>query len=263
MQRHRKDFLNKIYHKKRKRRSRRVCKPKGSKGWQRFDYRSDNDYPNNQSDFNALRSFDYKDRVWPSNTVLYRMLLKKVGQNWDSTWSDICQLVDRRTIVSEQIRHVIDRMVSTNGFPEAKRFRWSMFDFYVDQNGDLQEINHTHKYKKWRYDEQHTDDIRKISEFVEFRLIDNIWFEVKLKPVPENTAKYYVKAEFVGCQPWFYSKDASFVKPENEHFRDIVTGKSSRIDGTDAAVYKHKKYAYAKRQANKKTIKQFKLNEDK
>lgn len=116
-------------------------------------------------------------------TALIRFLESRVGQSWAKIYSDICEVVDRRTEAGHHFMETLDGFVDASGnWP-----RVGVCKFSVDRQGRLQ---HTPGYGSWRHyrgASRSDANRKKIGERC-LQKLDGLWFEVGYRYVPKELA---------------------------------------------------------------------------
>ncbi|NEO84155.1 MAG: hypothetical protein F6J87_07870, partial [Spirulina sp. SIO3F2] len=198
-----------------------------------------------------LRPYLLKPRnksKWPSDHLgpLRKFLRSKVGQPWDEVYSELCQKLDRKTLLGQ---HVIDHL-------------WDYVERHVELiNGIPYGKGEWRTYKPlkaaWR------DQFYVHPETGILHVIDKQAYRTQPKPAPKARLTIDDEHEYRLLDGlWFLVTFAEFPPPPIEHVRDAIAGdlipRRKLYYPSDRQLY-----AIHKKQCNKKEIRYIKRQLDK
>lgn len=190
-------------------------------------------------------------------------LKKNVGRPWDKVYSEIRENLSHDSMSQSHVLDHIDGYVETHTKMDGKKvvrsdgtdLRW-WADFFVHPvNGLLMQ----NKESKYRYRRPEPKKILwNADKTGQYRNIDGIWYEVELKPVPDNglvsdillgcTLNYCVKTNYRGeSEKVLFINGVSYWSHWNNKLKTEYGGNY---------------YAVSKRQLNSREIKQNKLKQE-
>jgi hypothetical protein len=128
---------------------------------------------------------------------LRRYLRANLGRPWNKVYSEVCQRINRNSAVQMHVWQHLMLEVCTD--PHIVRgdvgqgpwsFRW--FGFYVDAKTGLLRENLDH----WRWHQRGAKPAKAIDRVAiddrhEHRLIDGLWYELELAPLPRGARAVY------------------------------------------------------------------------
>jgi hypothetical protein len=124
---------------------------------------------------------------------LWRFLRSNVGRPWNKVYSEVCQRINRDSAVQLHVwQHLmwevcVDPHVVAGDVARGSFGRW--YRFFVDPKTGLLRENRNYGYRRPRPAPKPIDRVR-IDDCSEYRLIDGIWYEVKLVPLPHRGPVY-------------------------------------------------------------------------
>lgn len=202
----------------------------------------------------GIKQFGYSSKELNEHlSPLKRFLARAVGRPWDNVWSEICSVVSSDTAVLKHVRDHVKGYVFTdaafdeNGTPHDPRVGHDVSSivhmFYVDSQGILirtpvKWTKQAYKERRDKVDNQHKKSFKKTDDGKVFCRIENVWFEVSYEILDTRFS-----------HAWIMSK-----KIDSEIIKilalNISLGFHERV------------FNINKRQASKKQIKLYDLNEE-
>jgi hypothetical protein len=137
---------------------------------------------------------------------LRRYLKRNVGRPWDKVYSEICAGLKGKSTVKQHVREHVPDFVSTRAYYDEGGRLWvreDRFDrptaewytpFFVDPRTGI--LRRSGSVKNWvpprvRYAEyrrrdrrSHAVDLKPVSELVNLRRVDGVWYEFRREPAP-------------------------------------------------------------------------------
>lgn len=138
------------------------------------------------------------DDVYPRGAYLDDFLMSRVGQVWDSVYSEICQRADLRSRKGLSFRRWVGWRVALHSFYDPKgkikiMHTWGMVTepsgFYVDPEGFLRFAPYPKRH--FKKVPQDSPEFVKINDTSEYRKIDGIWYFVRFQWVLDGALSPY------------------------------------------------------------------------
>jgi hypothetical protein len=145
---------------------------------------------------------------------LLRFLTSRVGQNWDSVYSEICENIKITNAVQDHIRIHVKQYVETSTSIDNDGNIWinrgrpclladdRLTRFYVDPISKLLCQNPLHgswKAARRERNQQHREELearqRSFPGGIELRLCKGIWYQVELREVPKSFRRSHTRAD--------------------------------------------------------------------
>lgn len=144
--------------------------------------------------------YRYRRKEFSENlNPLYGFIRKSVGRKWDSVYSEICEVFDKRSVINQHILvhlfqyveqdiAVIDGKMYVEGKMYSKRIplEESFTEYYVDPRDGILKINKSRlgrrqiiKNRQEREAKEQEKVRRVVDDQTELHLINDCWFEVK------------------------------------------------------------------------------------
>lgn len=131
---------------------------------------------------------------------LRRYLRSNVGRPWDKVYSEVCQRINRNSAVQMHVwqhlmwevctdPHIVPQMLQGRVGRWPWRFR--RYRFYVDPKTGL--LRENPKYRqRFGHEEKPAEPLDRIPIDArhEYRLLEGIWYEIELVPLPAWIAMY-------------------------------------------------------------------------
>jgi hypothetical protein len=135
-------------------------------------------------------------RPWMSENLapLRRYLQTNVGRPWDKVYSEVCERINRDSAVQLHVWQHLMMDVCTDphvvlGLVSNRYGFFRFYRFYVDPKSGLLRENRNWRYRRPETAAKNFDRI-KIDESREYRLLDGLWYELELKPLPGGVSVY-------------------------------------------------------------------------
>lgn len=232
--------------------------PKGYKKKLERALRNDGESLDSFESTSRHRKYGWDAKEFNENLApLHRFLHTKIGCHWNEVWSEICENLRVDSVVQSHVRDHVGfdvelNVVMINGEPyQATRDGKIYSRFYVNPDTGILCENTQRKYH-YRNRKQLPQFVPGKDEWHQYRLIDNIWYEIKLAPLPETKMfpDRYDRLNY-DCR-WMNT------------VKDVLLTRS-RFYGFGAShtdcrrTYGNNVYAVNKRQLNSREIKKLKL----
>jgi hypothetical protein len=193
---------------------------------------------------------EFSERLGP----LRKFLRTRVGCAWNDVWSEICESLRVDSAVQSHVRdhvgwEVEQHVVMINGKPYLTTKDMEVFSrFYVNPDTGILCEN---PRKRFRRQKRKPNFVPGKDNLHQYRIIDNIWYEIKLTPFPPM--KMFPTEHERMCS------DRRFMNT----VRDVILAPNSTGFGAHRAdcerVYGAPVHAVNKRQLNSREIKSLKL----
>jgi len=176
---------------------------------------------------------------------LVRYLRSNVGRPWNKVYSEVCQRINRNSAVQMHVwqhlmwevctdPHLVPQMLQGR----VGRWPWSFrqYRFYVDPKTGL--LRENPKYRqRFSHEAKPAERLDRVSIDAgrEYRLLEGIWYEIELAPLPVGAQVYDMamrqrsseispeeRARFYGGRPVYAVKKRQLNKREIRNLADIT-----------------------------------------
>lgn len=141
------------------------------------------------------RTKHFSDHLGP----LRRWLRSKVGQRWDAVYKELCQQIEMRTLIGQHLMFHVWQYVERNvelidGVPYPKKrhlysenhpIGYWRDELYVHPDTGILCLAKKTPKKDVKKHRKQQDDVVAIGPYHQYRKIDDVWYLVTLKDIPE------------------------------------------------------------------------------
>ena len=172
---------------------------------------------------------------------LRRFLQSKVGEPWKDVYSEICENLRINNAVQSHVRDHVDSDVERNvvmvdGKPMHATKEYGIYSpFYV--NPDTGILCKTNR-KKFKWKGHPKNYIETVDEFVQYHVIDGIWYAIQLAPFPEGLLVLDVMANARPPHGLASVWTASRTECRNRYGKYVYGVSKRQLNGKDIKKYK-------------------------
>ena len=212
--------------------------------------------------------YGYERKSFSENlSPLYGAVRKAVGTRWDKFYSELCSTFDKRSVINQHILQHLNDFISVKTFLQdgdvcvvdsyygPRPIKTCRTEFFVDpRDGIIKKNKWYTNYKtearkavRQRKAEE-SKTYRKLSDTLVLALVDGVWFEFELQPVPQGQTVYEKPANKEYFKPYGIGKDLSWdmltLAQKQRLGVPKFTGKKAKDLFTGETVYCHNGYVY-------------------
>ena len=212
--------------------------------------------------------YGYDRKSFSENlSPLYGAVRKAIGSRWDKFYSELCSTFDKRSVINQHILQHLYDFISVKTFLQdgevfvidsyygQRSIKDCRTEFFVDPRDGIIKINkwytnyktEARKAAKRRKAEE-SKTYRKLSDTLVLALVDGIWYEFGLQPIPQGQTVYEKPANKEYFNPYGVGKDKPWdtltLAQKQRLGVPKFTGKKAKDLFTGETVYCNNGYVY-------------------